>query len=160
MFEELVRYIKENYSGARKIVEVGVGHRIDIAMMVKLYMPNAEVVVTDVDEKWVRGRKTPKVRAVADDVRFPVIAVYEGAGLIYSLHPPLELVPSMIELAGKVSADLLIAPLKDEQEAFHRANWDKVVREGRTVGWVLAVSRNTRFSREEYRRANTPNFPD
>jgi uncharacterized protein len=160
VFENLVRYIKENYSSARKIVEVGVGHRIDIAMMVKLYLPEAEVVVTDNDEKWVRGRKAPKVRAVADDVRFPVLSVYDGAGLIYSLHPPLELVPSMIELAGKVSADLLIAPLKDEQEAFHRANWEKVVREGRTIGWILAASNNTRFSREESRRANTPSLPD
>lgn len=152
MFENFVRYIKENYSGARKIVEVGVGHRIDVALMVKLYIPNAEVIVTDKDEKWIRTRKTPKVRAVADDVAFPSMPVYEGAGLIYSLQPPLELVPSMIELAGKVSADLLIAPLRDEQEAFHRANWSKVVREGRTVGWVLAARHNTRFSREEYRR--------
>ena len=152
MFENFVRYIKENYSGARKIVEVGVGHRIDVALMVKLYIPTAEVIVTDKDEKWIRTRKTPKVRAVADDVAFPSMPVYEGAGLIYSLQPPLELVPSMIELAGKVSADLLIAPLRDEQEAFHRANWSKVVREGRTVGWVLAARHNTRFSREEYRR--------
>jgi len=152
VFENFVRYIKENYSGARKIVEVGVGHRIDVALMVKLYIPNAEVIVTDKDEKWIRTRKTPKVRAVADDVAFPSMPVYEGAGLIYSLQPPLELVPSMIELAGKVSADLLIAPLRDEQEAFHRANWSKVVREGRTVGWVLAARHNTRFSREEYRR--------
>jgi len=152
VFENLVRYIKENYSGARKIVEVGVGHRIDVALMVKLYIPTAEVIVTDKDEKWIRTRKTPKVRAVADDVAFPSMPVYEGAGLIYSLQPPLELVPSMIELAGKVSADLLIAPLHDEQEAFHRANWSKVVREGRTVGWVLAARHNTRFSREEYRR--------
>ena len=120
--------------------------------MVKLYIPTAEVIVTDKDEKWIRTRKTPKVRAVADDVAFPSMPVYEGAGLIYSLQPPLELVPSMIELAGKVSADLLIAPLRDEQEAFHRANWSKVVREGRTVGWVLAARHNTRFSREEYRR--------
>jgi len=152
VFENFVRYIKENYSGARKIVEVGVGHRIDVALMVKLYIPNAEVIVTDKDEKWIRTRKTPKVRAVADDVAFPSMPVYEGAGLIYSLQPPLELVPSMIELAGKVSADLLIAPLRDEQEAFHRANWSKVVREGRTVGWVLVARHNTRFSREEYRR--------
>ncbi len=152
MFENFVRYIKENYSGARKIVEVGVGHRIDVALMVKLYIPTAEVIVTDKDEKWIRTRKTPKVRAVADDVAFPSMPVYEGAGLIYSLQPPLELVPSMIELAGKVSADLIIAPLRDEQEAFHRANWSKVVREGRTVGWVLAARHNTRFSREEYRR--------
>ncbi len=160
MFENLVRYIKENYSSARKIVEVGVGHRIDVAMMVKLYLPTAEVIVTDKDEKWVRTRKTPKVRAVADDVRFPSLPIYQGSGLVYSLQPPLELVPAMIDLAGKVGADLLIAPLKDEQEAFHRANWSKVVREGRTVGWVLPANQNTWSSREEYRRANTLSFPD
>ncbi len=160
MFEQLGKYIKENYQGARKVVEVGVGHRIDIAIEVKMRLPETEVIITDNDEKWVRTRRTPKVRAVADDVTYPSLPVYEGAGLIYSLNPPLELVLPMIELARKVGADLLIAPLKDEQEAFERADWNKVVREGRTVGWVLPAAENTRFSREMYRRANTLNLPD
>ncbi len=137
MFEQLVRYIKENYASARKIVEVGVGHRIDIAISVKMLLPHVEVVITDKDEKWVRTRKTPRVRAVADDILFPTVPVYEGASLIYSLHPPVELVPALERLAGRVGADLLVAPVSDEQEALWRGNWRRLVKDGRTLGWLL-----------------------
>ena len=141
MFEGLVRFVKENYRSARKIVEVGVGHRIDVALMVKLSLPETEVIVTDKDESWVRSRKTKRVRAVADDVMFPRLPIYEGAGLIYSLHPPLEVVPALESLAGKVGADLIVVPVSDEQEAFHRGNWKRVVVEGRVVGWLLSNKR-------------------
>src|SRR3972149_7845380 len=131
MFESFVRFIKQNYRNARKIVEVGVGHRIDVALMVKMSIPDAEVIVTDKDESWVRSRKTKRVRAVGVDVMFPSLPIYEGAGLIYSLHPPLEVVPALESLAGKVGADLIVVPVSDEQEAFHRGNWKGVVGEGR-----------------------------
>lgn len=138
MFEGLVRFIKQNYRNARKIVEVGVGHRIDVALMVKMSIPNAEVIVTDKDESWVRSRKTKRVRTVADDVMFPSLPIYEGAGLVYSLHPPLEIVPALEQLAGRVGADLIVVPISDEQDAFRREDWKRVVVEGRTVGWLKA----------------------
>jgi hypothetical protein len=138
MFESFVRFIRQNYRNARKIVEVGVGHRIDVALMVKMSIPNAEVIVTDKDESWVRSRKTKRVRMVADDVMFPSLPIYEGAGLIYSLYPPLEIVPALEQLAGRVGADLLVVPISDEREAFHREDWRRVVVEGRTVGWLKA----------------------
>ncbi len=137
MSDQVEYYIKENYGSARKIVEVGVGHRIDIAIGVKMLLPNVEVIVTDKDESWVRSRRTPRVRAVADDVMFPSLPVYEGAGLIYSLRPPLEMVPALERLAERISADLLVVPISDEQEAFQRGSWRKVIRKGRTVGWLL-----------------------
>ncbi len=141
MFEGLVRFIRENYRTARKIVEVGVGHRIDVAISVKMSVPDAEVIVTDKDEAWVRSRKTKRVRALADDVLFPRLPVYEGANLVYSLHPPMELVPALERVARMVGADLLVAPLSDEQEAFHREGWRRVVVEGRTVGWLMKATR-------------------
>ena len=137
MFESLVRFISENYRAAQKIVEVGVGHRIDVAIMVKMSIPNAEVIVTDKDEKWVRSRKTRRVRAVADDVMYPSVPIYEGANLIYSLHPPLELVPALQGLARKIGADLLVVPIADERGAFYQQNWKRIVVEGETVGWKM-----------------------
>jgi len=84
MFESFSDYVAENYSQTRKIVEVGVGHRIDVAIQVKTRLPDAEVVVTDNDESWVRAHRTPKVKAVVDDVSNPKLALYEGAELILS----------------------------------------------------------------------------
>ena len=142
MFESFCDYVAENFSHVGKIVEVGVGHRIDVAIRLKTRLPNAEVVVTDNDESWVRAHRTPKVRAVVDDVSNPKLALYEGAELIYSLHPPVELVPSLVSLARLVAADLLVVPVTDEQEVFHDSQWRRVTRQGRTLGWLLDKRRD------------------
>src|SRR5712692_1759632 len=126
MFEQLSKYIRDSYPKAGKIVEVGVGHRINIAIEVKMRLPQAEVIVTDTDESWIRSRRTPKVRAIVDDVTSPRLSIYEGAELVYSLHPPVELVPALVSLAENVNSDLLVVPVADEQEAFQEKNWKKV----------------------------------
>ena len=136
MFDELVEYVRENYSRASKIVELGVGSRIDVAEKIKKYLPMAEVLVTDKDESWVRQHMTSRIRAVADDVRFPQTPVYQHASLLYSIHPPFEIVEPMVLLARRIGADLLVVPRSDEQESFHQSEWEKLVRNGRSLGWL------------------------
>ncbi len=136
MFDDLVEYVRENYSRASKIVELGVGSRIDVAEKIKKQIPLAEVLVTDNDEAWVRKHSIGQVRAVADDVMFPQTWIYENASLVYSIHPPFEIVAPMVVLAGSVEADLLVVPRSDEQEMFHHDEWRKLVRRGRTLGWL------------------------
>ena len=136
MFDDLVEYVRENYSRASKIVELGVGSRIDVAEKIKKQIPLAEVLVTDNDEAWVRKHSIGQVRAVADDVMFPQTWIYENASLVYSIHPPFEIVAPMVVLAGSVEADLLVVPRSDEQEMFHHDEWRKLVRSGRTLGWL------------------------
>src|SRR5947208_3157081 len=79
MFDDLVEYVRENYSRASKIVELGVGSRIDVAENIKKHLPLTEVLVTDKDEAWVRKHITSHVRAVADDVMFPQTPIYQNA---------------------------------------------------------------------------------
>lgn len=141
MFDELVEYVRENYSRASKIVEVGVGSRIEVAEKIKKSLPLAEVLVTDKDEAWVRQHTTSQIRAVADDVRFPQTPLYENSSLLYSIHPPFEIVEPMVLLARRIKADLLIAPRSDEQESFHQNEWEKLVRNGRTLGWLRVQRR-------------------
>jgi len=135
MFDELVEYVRENYSRATKIVELGVGSRIDVAEKVKKHLPLTEILVTDKDEAWVRKHQTGQVRAVADDVAFPQTPIYQNASLFYSIHPPFEILAPMVDLAEKIGADLLVVPRSDEQEMFHEG-WRKLVRNGRTLGWL------------------------
>ena len=142
MFDELVEYVRENYSRASKIVELGVGSRIDVAEKIKKYLPMAEVLVTDKDESWVRQHMTSRIRAVADDVRFPQTPVYQHASLLYSIHPPFEIVEPMVLLARRIGADLLVVPRSDEQESFHQSEWEKLVRNGRTLGWLRVHRRD------------------
>jgi uncharacterized UPF0146 family protein len=136
LFDELVEYVRENYSRASKIVEVGVGSRIEVAEKIKKSLPLAEVLVTDKDEEWVRQHTTSQIRAVADDVRFPQTPLYENSSLLYSIHPPFEIVEPMVLLARRIKADLLVVPRSDEQESFHQSEWEKLVRNGRTLAWL------------------------
>ncbi len=137
MFEQLVDWIKQNYSDARKIIEVGVGHRIDVAERISRALPLAEILVTDKDESWVRSRKSGRVRAIADDVMFPSLKLYQGASLVYSLHPPGEILPGLEKLANGVGADLLIVPISDERHDLPQDKWRELVVHGRIVGWLL-----------------------
>ena len=135
MFDDLVEYVRENYSRASKIVELGVGSRIDVAERIRKSLPLAEVLVTDKDESWVRRHMASQVRAVADDVMFPQGPIYQNASLVYSIHPRFEIVEPMVALARRIGADLLVVPRSDEQEMF-QDGWQKLVRSGRTVGWL------------------------
>jgi len=137
LFEQLVDWIKQNYSDARKIIEVGVGHRIDVAERISRALPLAEILVTDKDESWVRSRKSGRVRAIADDVMFPSLKLYQGASLVYSLHPPGEILPGLEKLANGVGADLLIVPISDERHDLPQDMWRELVVHGRIVGWLL-----------------------
>ncbi len=116
MFDDLVDYVRENYSRASKIVELGVGSRIDVAERIKKHLPMAEVLVTDRDEASVRKHATRRVRAVADDLMFPQTSIYQNASLLYSIHPPFEILAPMVALSGSIGADLLIVPRSEEQE--------------------------------------------
>jgi uncharacterized UPF0146 family protein len=137
LFEQLVDWIKQNYSGAGKIIEIGVGHRINVAQQISEALPKAEILVTDTNESWVRSPKPGRIRAVADDVMFPSLNVYEGASLIYSLHPPGEIVQALEKLANKTGADLLIVPISDERHDLPQERWRELVVRGRILGWLL-----------------------
>ena len=137
MFEQLVDWIKQNYSDARKIIEIGVGHRIDVAEQISKALPRAEILVTDKDESWVRSRKSGRIRAIADDVLFPSLKLYQGASLVYCLHPPSEILLGLEKLANGVGADLLIVPISDEQQDLPQDKWRALVVHGRIVGWLL-----------------------
>jgi len=137
LFEQIVEWIKQNYGDARKIIEIGVGHRIDVAEQISKALPRTEVLVTDTNESLVRSREIGRVRAVTDDVMFPTLNLYEGASLIYSLHPPGEIVQALEKLANRIGADLLVVPISDERHDLPQERWRELVVRGRILGWLL-----------------------
>jgi uncharacterized protein len=137
LYEQLVDWIKQNYTDARKIVEIGVGHRMEVAERVSQSLPRAEVLVTDKNESWVRSKKSGQIRAIADDVMFPSLNLYQGASLVYCLHPPGEILPALEKLANGIGADLLVVPISDELHEFQQGKWRELVIRGRIVGWLL-----------------------
>jgi uncharacterized protein len=106
--ETLTEYIKNNYSN--KIVEVGCGRFSAIAVAL---LPFFEVTATDLLEiDAVDSRLAPIY--IKDDVTRPVLRVYQGASLIFSARPPLEIQPSIIALSERIGADALIKPFGSE----------------------------------------------
>ncbi|WP_456475525.1 UPF0146 family protein [Candidatus Pyrohabitans sp.] len=102
-FRFLAEFLKKNYSGAAKVVEVGVGSERGVLNELKSSI-KGEVFGVDVKGKGV----------IKDDVFSPNLEVYLGAELIYSLRPPPELYPALLSLAEKVGADLIIRPMSTD----------------------------------------------
>ena len=103
--EDLAEFIGQNYSG--RIVEVGGGRVLEVARL--LSARGLEVVLTD-KEEWQLG----SLRIEKDDIFAPRMELYQGASLIYSIRPPLELQIAMGDVAARVGADILVRPLQDE----------------------------------------------
>lgn len=135
-YAAIVEFVKDNYN--RKIVEVGVGQRVNVAEKLKETMPTTDVLVTDTQESVIRSYNGSGVRAIVDNVFSPRLHVYQGASLIYSLNPPMEMVPALEKLAEAIGADLLVKPMSDEQDIFYNSNkWKQIVKQGLAIGWLL-----------------------
>ena len=103
--EDLAGYTARNYRG--RVVEVGVGYYSEVARL--LEAQGLQVTLTDREERLVAGLKVEK-----DDIFSPRLELYRGAGLIYSIRPPLEMQLAMGVVAAEVEADVLIRPLMEE----------------------------------------------
>jgi len=135
-YAAIVEFVRDNYS--RKIVEVGVGHRVNVAEKLKETMPATEVIVTDTQESVIRSYNGSSVRAIVDNIFLPNLQVYQGASLIYSLNPPMEIVPALEKLAKDIGSDLLVKPMSDEQDIFYnRGKWKQIEKQGLVVAWLL-----------------------
>ncbi len=102
---DLAEFIAKNYSG--RVVEVGVGYFPHIARM--LVDLGLDVILTDREERYLEGMKVEK-----DDIFSPQMEIYQGADLIYSIRPPLEMQLALAGLAAWVGADVIVRPLQDE----------------------------------------------
>ena len=51
---------------------------------------------------------------IMDDITNPNLELYEGTDLIYSIRPPSELQPYIVDLALRIGSQLIIKPLTNE----------------------------------------------
>ncbi len=102
--EGLVDYICSRY---RYGAEIGVGHFPDIALA--LARRGIGIFASDIKLFSHEG-----LEVVVDDITQPDLWLYVRLDFIYSVRPPLELVPYMVRLGKAVSADLLVKPLASE----------------------------------------------
>lgn len=102
---DISEYILTNYKN--KVVEVGVGSRPEVALLLK---DKLDVVVTDVNEQKFDG-----LRFCRDNIFNADIEIYRKASLIYSIRPAVDFQDALAKVAREVGADLLIRPFGNEK---------------------------------------------
>lgn len=88
-----------------KIAEIGVGAFSQISDLLN-EKDNITLIKTDI------APKDPTT--VKDDITNPDMELYGGVDIIYSIRPPSELQPYLVELAQKIGSQLIIKPLTNE----------------------------------------------
>lgn len=88
-----------------KIAEIGVG-KFDRISEILSEKENITILKTDILPK--------DSTVIKDDVTNPNLELYKDVDIIYSIRPPNELQPHLINLAEKINSQLIIKPLINE----------------------------------------------
>ena len=88
-----------------QIIEVGVGKFTKISDILSK-KSNITLIKTDINPQ--------NESIVKDDITKPDLRLYKNTDIIYSIRPPSELQPYLVEIAKKVNAQLIIKPLTNE----------------------------------------------
>jgi uncharacterized protein len=105
-YDGLAEFIVSKYPAGARIVEVGVGHHPEVALLLK---DAFDLVCTDVTDPGIAG-----IGFVRDDIYRPDISLYRGAALVYSIRPPLDMQVPIAAVASAAGADLIIRPFSSE----------------------------------------------
>lgn len=106
MWQDFGDYIlSEVGSDNVKIAEIGVGKFDQIADRLS-QRENITLIKTDINPK--------DNTVIQDDITNPNLDLYENVDIIYSIRPPSELQPHLVNLAQKMDSQLIIKPLTNE----------------------------------------------
>ena len=106
MWNDFTEYIlNEVGKNQAKIAEIGVGRFDKIAERLS-DEENITVIKTDISPK--------DSSVIRDDITNPNLELYTNVDLIYSIRPPSELQPHLVNLADKIQSPLIIKPLTNE----------------------------------------------
>lgn len=106
MWDDFAEYIlNEVGDDTVKIAEIGVGKFDKIAETLS-NRENITIIKTDIIPK--------DSTVIKDDITNPNLELYEDVDIIYSIRPPSELQPHLVDLARKIDSQLIIKPLTNE----------------------------------------------
>ena len=106
MWQDFGDYIlSEVGSDNVKIAEIGIGKFDQIADRLS-QRDNITLIKTDINPK--------DNTVIKDDITNPNLDLYENVDIIYSIRPPSELQPHLVNLAQKMDSQLIIKPLTNE----------------------------------------------
>lgn len=106
MWEDFKNYLLNEVGDDKvKIAEIGVGKfgYVAEALSQKDNITLIKIDILPADDTIIK-----------DDITNPNMNLYKGVDLIYSIRPPSELQPHLVELAMKIDSQLIIKPLTNE----------------------------------------------
>jgi uncharacterized UPF0146 family protein len=109
MWSDFSQYIITNYAHTDKIVEVGVGRFLEVALTLKKHL-KVDIIMTDIKP----FSEKADTEILQDDICHPNLKIYKGASLIYSIRPPEELHIALVRVAEKVGSDLIIKTYSED----------------------------------------------
>ena len=106
MWQDFTEYLlNEAESNPVKIAEVGIGEFSKVADTLS-QKENITLIKTDINPY--------SDEVIRDDVTNPDLRLYEDVDIIYSIRPPSELQPHLVNLAQRTGSQLIIKPLTNE----------------------------------------------
>ena len=106
MWNDFYQYLLDEAGNSKtKIVEVGIGQFTRIADKLS-ENENITLIKVDINPK--------DENIIKDNITNPNLNIYDDTDIIYSIRPPSELQPYLIDLAKKVNSQLIIKPLTNE----------------------------------------------
>ncbi len=117
--EYIKNYIKnknkknKKNSKSFKIIEIGIGHYFNVAKSLNT-CESLDLTVIDANKEAIERAKKEGLNAFVDDIFNPKLDIYKDADLIYSIRPPRDLQPFILNLCKKYNIPLLIKPLYGE----------------------------------------------
>lgn len=97
---------------ARRVLEVGAGRDFSTALALREAAPDADIVMTDVDERVLLAPLGLRARRL--DVTRPDLGDVDDVDLVVGVRLPEELQVPTARLAHALAADLAVRALKDE----------------------------------------------
>ncbi len=132
--KDLAEYIASSYRG--KVIEVGIGKHPEVALLLKDHM---EIIATDTSDLSMKG-----ITFIRDDIFDPNIHIYEGASLIYSIRPPVEIQHAIASVARRVGADVIIRPFASEKTDLTKYfDESKLINYGSAVFYLYRIKINS-----------------
>lgn len=122
MWKDLASYITTQCAPSDKVVEVGAGKFLEVADNLQKHS-KMNIILTDI--------KPSHKDIIQDDITQPNLRIYDGASIIYSVRPPMELHQSIMDLAQTIGAILIIKPLSGDsintRQKMRLVNYKKAV---------------------------------
>ena len=106
MWQDFADYILDESKNRNvRIAEVGIG-RFSMISDILEKQDNITLIKTDISPA--------DATVIRDDITNPNLDLYRDVDIIYSIRPPSELQPHLINLANEIGCRLIIKPLTNE----------------------------------------------